>query len=80
VHPMHSRSDASATPTTQPRPAPIELSIIDLVLAATESSEDEFEVNDGIAQLIESGEVRILAREQDPMLRRVAALAPERAA
>lgn len=47
---------------------PVEVSLIDLVLAATDVSEDEFEVNDGITHLIQSGAVTILSRDQDPML------------
>ena len=50
---------------------PIQLSLIDLILAATESSEDESEINDGIAELIRTGAVRILPRKDDPMLQRM---------
>ena len=53
------------------RRPPIQLSLIDLILAATESSEDPSEINDGIADLIRTGAVRILPRKQDPMLRRM---------
>ncbi len=55
---------------------PIGISIIDLVLAATESSEDEGEINDGIAALIQTRTVRILRRRDDPMLRREQAIFP----
>jgi hypothetical protein len=61
-----SRSSAQSA-RVAPRP-PVEVSLIDLVLAATDVSEDEFEVDDGIRHLIRSGAVTILSREQDPML------------
>ena len=67
---MQSQTAAPATCATPPQ-RPIELSIIDLVLAATETSEDESEIQDGIASLIQAGEVRILTRKDDPMLRRI---------
>ena len=55
--------------THQASQRPVEISLIDLVLAATDASEDEFEVSDGIADLIESGAVSLLSRRQDPMQR-----------
>jgi hypothetical protein len=67
---MHPRDEALPLQPDRSFQAPSQVSIIDLVLAATESSEDEFEINDGIAGLIRSGAVRILARKDDPMLAR----------
>ena len=55
--------------THQASQRPVEISLIDLVLAATDASEDEFEVSDGIADLIESGAVSLLSRGRDPMQR-----------
>jgi hypothetical protein len=46
---------------------PVEISLIDLVIAATDLSDDEFEVSDGIESLIRSGAVSILSREHDAM-------------
>lgn len=74
---MHSLNDEHQLHTDPSPQAPIQLSIIDLVLAATEASEDEFEVNDGIAGLIQSGAVKILPRKDDPMLTRGDSLEPE---
>jgi hypothetical protein len=63
-----SPSEYSAPPARVATRQPIEVSLIDLVLAATDASEDEFEISDGITHLIQSGAVTILSREQDPML------------
>lgn len=61
--------ETQAADSFQPPQPPPEISLIDLILAATDVSEDEGEINDGIAALIQSGEVCILSREQDPMQR-----------
>jgi len=74
---MHSLNDEHRLYSDPSPQAPIQLSIIDLVLAATEASEDEFEVNDGIAGLIQSGAVKILPRKDDPMLTRADPPEPE---
>lgn len=61
-------SEYNAPPARVATRQPVEVSLIDLVLAATDVSEDEFEVNDGITHLIQSGAVTILSRDRDPML------------
>jgi len=73
---MDSLDEALGTQATHSPQQPIESSLIDLVLAATELSEDESEVNDGIATLIQSGAVAILPRNRDLMQRRAAKTAP----
>ena len=73
---MYSLDDALDTRATHSPQQPIESSLIDLVLAATEFSEDESEINDGIAALIQSGAVAILPRDRDLMQRRAAKTAP----
>ena len=73
---MYSLDDALDTQATHSPQQPIESSLIDLVLAATEISEDESEINDGIATLIQSGAVAILSRDRDLMQRRAARTAP----
>ena len=76
---MDSLDEALDTQPTQPGNSPqpaIEVSLIDLVLAATDLSEDESEINDGIASLIQSAEVAILPRNRDPMQHSACETAP----
>jgi hypothetical protein len=47
-----------------------ELSIVELVLFACESSEDALEVDDRVAAMIRRDGIRVLRRERDPFLRR----------
>jgi hypothetical protein len=71
AHPARLAQPAQSAQSAQqfqlPECQPVEISLIDLVIAATDLSDDEFEVSDGIESLIRSGAVSILSREHDAM-------------
>ena len=45
-----------------------EISIVELVLFASEASEDVGEIGDLVAAMIEAGAARVLPQERDPLL------------
>jgi len=48
----------------------VEVSIVELVVAATECSDDAYEIDDLVHGLVESGRFQVRRREADPMLAR----------
>jgi len=45
----------------------LDISIVDLVVAASECSDDAYEIDDLVDDLVDSGRIRIRRRGSDPM-------------
>lgn len=48
----------------------LEVSIVELIVAASECSEDAYEIGDLVDELVDSGKLRIRRRDADPMFAR----------